>query len=112
MTENSWKGFYSLSPPTSRQAEVVKIEAILLVWGARDEVLKKIPVEGYWLYGEYDFIAKVECSDEEQMKSFLRELKHVIHGGTFKLIPVQLSAVKDGGEIRVLEDVTTKTLAP
>jgi len=82
---------------------VVEIEAILLVWGVRDEVLEKLPVEGYWLYGEYDFIAKVEFRDEFEMEEFMRNLKRVIHGGTFKLIPVVISAVKNGGETNVLE---------
>jgi DNA-binding Lrp family transcriptional regulator len=49
---------------------VTKIEAILLVWGVRDEVLEKLPVEGYWLYGEYDFIARVDFRDEFEMEEF------------------------------------------
>jgi len=92
--------------------EVVKLEAILLVWGVRDEILRRLPVEGYWLYGEYDFIARVEFRDESEMEAFERELRHIIHGGTFKLIPIELSAVKDGegGRISILEGV--KALAP
>ncbi len=77
------------------------MEAILLVWGVRDEVLERLPVSGYWLYGEYDFIAKVEFSTEEDMEKFERELRHIIRGGTFKLIPVELSAIKNGGEAEV-----------
>ncbi|ASJ09688.1 hypothetical protein A3L11_10760 [Thermococcus siculi] len=73
-----------------------KIEAILLVWGVRDEVLEKLPVEGYWLYGEYDFIAKVDFRDEFEMEEFSKLLRKVINGGTFKLMPVTLSAVKEG----------------
>ncbi len=78
-----------------------EIEAILLVWGVRDEVLEKLPVDGYWLYGEYDFIAKVEFRDVAGMKRFVEELRRLINGGTFKLMPVTLSAVKgevDGSE--------------
>ena len=90
------------------------MEAILLVWGVRDEVLKEIPVEGYWLYGEYDFIAKVEFSTEGEMDEFERKLQHLIKGNTFKLIPVKLSAVKkesgEGEGVYILEGV--KVSAP
>lgn len=86
------------------------IEAILLVWGVRDEVLEKLPVEGYWLYGEYDFIAKMEFRDEFEMEEFMRDLKRVIHGGTFKLIPVVISAIKNGEGTSVVEGL--KPLAP
>ncbi len=93
---------------------VRKIEAILLVWGVRDEVLERIPVEGYWLYGEYDFIAKVEFQNESEMERFAGELKKLVHGGTFKLMPITLSAVKrdvNGVEtISVLESL--KVSAP
>ncbi|NJE29650.1 hypothetical protein E3E38_01085 [Thermococcus sp. 18S1] len=81
----------------------MEIEAILLVWGVRDEVLEKLPVEGYWLYGEYDFIAKLEFRDEFEMEEFMRDLKSVIHGGTFKLMPAMISAVKNGEETSVVE---------
>ena len=82
-----------------------EIEAILLVWGVRDEVLEKLPVEGYWLYGEYDFIAKVEFRDEFEMEQFASQLKRLINGGTFKLMPVTLSAVKR--EVDGVETVST-----
>lgn len=85
------------------------MEAILLVWGVRDEVLKKIPVEGHWLYGEYDFIAKVDFATEVEMEEFERLLGKIINGHTFKLMPVRLSAVKkdvNGEEkVAVLESV-------
>lgn len=88
---------------------VSKIEAILLVWGVRDEVLEKLPVEGYWLYGEYDFIAKVEFMSEKEAEEFERKLRRLIHGGTFKLIPVKLSAVKnsegEGVKVSMFESV-------
>ncbi len=87
-----------------------KIEAILLVWGVRDEVLEKLPVEGYWLYGEYDFIAKVEFRDEFEMEEFVKDIKRIIHGGTFKLIPVVVAAVKSGEKTSVLESI--KSSAP
>lgn len=82
-----------------------KIEAILLVWGVRDEVLEKLPVEGYWLYGEYDFIAKVEFRDEVEMEQFSSQLRRTIKGGTFKLMPVTLSAVKR--EVDGVETIST-----
>jgi hypothetical protein len=85
------------------------MEEILLVWGVRDEVLREIPVKGHWLYGEYDFIAKVEFSSSEEMEQFEANLQHLIKGNTFKLIPIRLSAVKeevDGEEfVSRLEDV-------
>ncbi|WP_297464636.1 Lrp/AsnC ligand binding domain-containing protein [Thermococcus sp.] len=91
-----------------------EIEAILLVWGVRDEVLEKLPVDGYWLYGEYDFIAKVEFRDVAGMERFVEELRRLINGGTFKLMPVTLSAVKNGAEgsetVSVLESL--KVSAP
>lgn len=82
-----------------------KIEAILLVWGVRDEVLEKLPVSGQWLYGEYDFIAKVDFASEKELEEFERALRHLIRRNTFKLMPVRLSAVKrevNGEEIVTL----------
>nr|WP_206203518.1 hypothetical protein [Thermococcus sp. M36] len=76
--------------------------------------MEKLPVEGHWLYGEYDFIAKVEFRDEFEMEQFIGQLRRLIHGGTFKLMPVTLSAIKTGdGEnetVSVLEDL--RVLAP
>ncbi|ANF21976.1 hypothetical protein [Thermococcus piezophilus] len=93
---------------------VREIEAILLVWGVRDEVLEKLPVKGYWLYGEYDFIAKVEFISEKEAEEFVRELRRLIHGGTFKLIPVKLSAVKNinrsEAKVSVLESIKVSAL--
>jgi hypothetical protein len=88
---------------------VVKIEAILLVWGVRDEVLERIPIEGQWLYGEYDFIARVEFAGEAELEEFEKLLRKLINGNTFKLMPVRLSASKrevDGEErVTILESV-------
>lgn len=64
------------------------MEAILLVWGVRDEVLREIPVDGNWLYGEYDFIAKVEFDSQEDMERFEKFLRSLIKGNTYKLLPV------------------------
>ena len=48
---------------------VIDLKAILLIWGeVRDETLKKLPIKGYWLYGEYDFIAKVEFPSNPKIK--------------------------------------------
>jgi len=60
--------------------------------------LEKLPSEGYWLYGEYDFIAKVEFRDEFEMDQFASQLRRTINGGTFKLMPITLSAVKKNVE--------------
>jgi len=68
------------------------MEAILLVWGVRDEVLEKLPVSGHWLYGEYDFIAKVHFEDERDMERFEKDLRRLIKGNTFKLMPIKFSA--------------------
>ncbi|MBP1910952.1 hypothetical protein [Thermococcus stetteri] len=93
---------------------MIEIEAILLVWGVRDEVLESIPVEGQWLYGEYDFIAKVDFASEEELEEFEKLLRKLINGNTFKLMPVKLSASKtevDGEErVAVLENI--KVSAP
>ncbi|WP_232462906.1 hypothetical protein [Thermococcus sp. P6] len=62
-------------------------------------------MEGYWLYGEYDFIARLEFRDEFEMEDFSRELRRTINGGTFKLIPILVSGVKNGKETSVLEGV-------
>ncbi|WP_054840579.1 hypothetical protein [Thermococcus sp. JCM 11816] len=92
------------------------IEAILLVWGGvRDEILRELPVEGgQWLYGEYDFIARVDFSSDSEMEDFERLLRKIINGNTFKLMPVKLSASKtdvNGEEkITILESV--KVSAP
>jgi len=91
MTEKVEKAFYHLK---SLDGGGENIEAILLVWGVRDEVLEKIPVEGSWLYGEYDFIAKVEFGSEMELEAFEKQLRKLINGNTFKLIPIKLSAVK------------------
>jgi DNA-binding Lrp family transcriptional regulator len=78
---------------------------MLLVWGVRDEVLKKIPVDGQWLYGEYDFIAKVEFADLAEMEEFERLIRRIINGNTYKLLPVKISAIRreNGGEFAILE---------
>ncbi|MDV3104274.1 hypothetical protein [Thermococcus waiotapuensis] len=73
---------------------MIKTEAILLVWGVRDEVLERLPVRGEWLYGEYDFIARVEFSDRAEMEAFEKLLVKIIGGHTYKLLPVMISAVK------------------
>ncbi len=57
----------------------------------RDEVLKRLPVEGYWLYGEYDFIAKVELETEEDLLTFEKRIHEILCPGRFKLMPVKLS---------------------
>ncbi|NJF25649.1 hypothetical protein [Thermococcus sp. Bubb.Bath] len=80
---------------------MIKTEAILLVWGVRDEVLEKIPVEGQWLYGEYDFIARVEFADVAEMEAFERLLRRIINGNTYKLLPVKISAVRDRESMKV-----------
>jgi len=84
------------------------MEAILLVWGVGDDVLEKLPVDGYWLYGEYDFIAKLEFSNRAEMDGFEKTLRGLIRGGTFKLLPVKLSfagVVENGEGAAVQEDV-------
>jgi hypothetical protein len=70
-------------------------------------VLEKIPVEGQWLYGEYDFIAKVEFADITEMDAFERLLRRVIKGNTYKLLPVRISAVrnKESMEVSVIEAI-------
>ncbi len=89
---------------------MVETEAILLVWGVRDEVLEELPVEGSWLYGEYDFIAKVEFADVVEMEAFERSLRRVINGGTYKLLPIKLSAVKSENGNLELEDILVSGL--
>ncbi|WP_297069569.1 hypothetical protein [Thermococcus sp.] len=89
------------------------MEAILLVWGVRDEVLRGLPVEGHWLYGEYDFIAKVEFGSNVEMEEFEKTLRHLIDGGRFKLMPVKISGLKrEGGEneTSILENVGIKAV--
>lgn len=75
----------------------------------RDEILRELPVEGQWLYGEYDFIARVDFSSESEMEDFERLLRKIINGNTFKLMPVKLSASKtdvNGEEkITIMESV-------
>ncbi|AJC72007.1 hypothetical protein X802_07430 [Thermococcus guaymasensis DSM 11113] len=68
------------------------MQAILLVWGVTEEVLKKIPVKGSPLYGEYDFIAKVGFEDEEEMQRFETSLRALIKGNTYKLLPILTSS--------------------
>nr|WP_245250255.1 hypothetical protein [Thermococcus stetteri] len=76
--------------------------------------MESIPVEGQWLYGEYDFIAKVDFASEEELEEFEKLLRKLINGNTFKLMPVKLSASKtevDGEErVAVLENI--KVSAP
>jgi uncharacterized protein with GYD domain len=90
---------------------VIKTEAILLVWGVRDEVLKLLPVEGHWLYGEYEFIAKVEFDDWAEMEEFERAIRALINGNTYKLLPVTLSGKKEEAEnIIMLESIEATAL--
>ncbi|AIF69329.1 hypothetical protein PAP_04590 [Palaeococcus pacificus DY20341] len=79
---------------TVKIKEVNALEAILLVWGVRDEVLKELPVEGYWLYGEYDFIAKVDFRDEAELEEFTKSL-HKKVGNKFTLYPIAISYSKN-----------------
>ena len=91
---------------------MIKLEAILLVWGVRDEVLKKLPVEGYWLYGEYDFIAKVEFADENELKEFRLKLTKLVGRGKFKLFPVKLSSstLKNPAENHQINEITENSV--
>ncbi|AMQ18321.1 hypothetical protein A0127_03605 [Thermococcus peptonophilus] len=90
------------------------MEAILLVWGVRDEILRELPVEGQWLYGEYDFIAKVDFSSESEMEDFEKLLRKLVNGNTFKLMPVKLSASKTdvNGEEKITIMESVKVSAP
>ncbi|NJE02550.1 hypothetical protein E3E27_00035 [Thermococcus sp. MV11] len=87
---------------------------MLLVWGVRDEVLERLPVSGYWLYEEYDFIASVDFASEREMEEFEKVLRRLINGNTFKLMPVRLSAIKRevGGEETVTLLESVKASAP
>ncbi|ASJ03471.1 hypothetical protein A3L09_09465 [Thermococcus profundus] len=82
---------------------MIKTEAILLVWGVRDEILKLLPVEGHWLYGEYDFIAKVEFEGWAEMEEFEKTIRALINGNTYKLLPVISSGTKIKGAVEVSE---------
>ena len=89
------------------------MEAILLVWGVRDEVLRGLPVKGHWLYGEYDFIARVEFGSGVEMEEFEKLLRRLIDGGRFKLMPVKISGLKgeEGrGETSILENVEVEAV--
>ncbi|MCD6523869.1 MAG: hypothetical protein J7K48_02575 [Thermococcus sp.] len=68
------------------------MQAILLVWGVPEDALKKIPVKGSPLYGEYDFIAKVEFKNEAEMERFETSLRALIKGNTYKLLPILTSS--------------------
>lgn len=72
-----------------------RLKAILLIWGVRDEVLEKLPIKGYWIYGEYDFIAKIDFTDEKELKEFSLMLTKLIGGGKFKIFPVKFSYSKE-----------------
>lgn len=74
---------------------MIRLEAILLIWGVRDEVLERLPVKGYWIYGEYDFIAKIDFDDEKELKEFSLMLTRLIGGGKFKIFPVKFSYSKE-----------------
>ncbi|WP_175059311.1 hypothetical protein [Thermococcus sp. 2319x1] len=71
---------------------MVALEVVLLIWGVRDEVLRELPIEGYWLYGEYDFIAVLSFEDGKSLEEFKRELHHLIGSEKFKVYPVKYSA--------------------
>ncbi|WP_231855801.1 hypothetical protein [Thermococcus peptonophilus] len=80
----------------------------------RDEILRELPVEGQWLYGEYDFIAKVDFSSESEMEDFEKLLRKLVNGNTFKLMPVKLSASKTdvNGEEKITIMESVKVSAP
>ncbi len=85
------------------------------MWGGvRDEILRELPVEGQWLYGEYDFIAKVDFSSESEMEDFEKLLRKLVNGNTFKLMPVKLSASKTdvNGEEKITIMESVKVSAP
>ncbi|USS40209.1 hypothetical protein NF865_07700 [Thermococcus aggregans] len=72
--------------------EVIPLEAVLLVWGVRDDVLRELPIKGYWLYGEYDFIAVLTFENREKLEEFKQKLNCIIGDGKFKVCPVRYSA--------------------
>ncbi len=75
-------------------------------------MLKKLPVEGYWLYGEYDFIAKVEFADENELKEFRLKLTKLVGRGKFKLFPVKLSSntLKNPAENHQINEITENSV--
>jgi len=75
------------------------IEAILLVWGTRDDVIRMLPVDGYLLYGEYDFIAKVEFKSEAELMEFERRIHEVLGSGRFKLMPIRTLFERTDGQL-------------
>ena len=78
--------------------EVIAIEALLLVWGVRDEDLERLPVNGYWLYGEYDFIGKIYVESEEEFEALKREISAIV-GHNFKIFPIKYSATSSPGQV-------------
>ncbi|WP_048151435.1 hypothetical protein [Palaeococcus ferrophilus] len=77
---------------------MVTIEALLLVWGVRDEDLERLPVDGYWLYGEYDFIGKIYAESEEEFEALKRQIARIV-GHNFKIFPVKYSATSPSGPV-------------
>ncbi|NPA48243.1 MAG: hypothetical protein GXO14_06345 [Thermococci archaeon] len=73
------------------------IEAILLVWDAGSEEIERLPIRGYLLHGEYDFIARVKFSNESEMKDFERSIRRIIGSGRFKLMPVKVMNLSESG---------------
>ncbi|MDK2854765.1 MAG: hypothetical protein PWQ92_1659 [Thermococcaceae archaeon] len=74
---------------------MIVLEAVLLMWGVREEVLEKLPIKGHWLYGEYDFIAVLRFEEGKELEEFKRELHHLIGSEKFKIYPVKYSARKE-----------------
>ncbi len=68
---------------------VIAIEAILLIWGTRDEVIRQLPVNGHMLYGEYDFIAKVEFTSDKELREFEKRIRRILGSSRFKIMPIR-----------------------
>jgi len=64
--------------PRITKKEVIDLKAVLVIWGVKDDILKKLPIEGHWLYGEYDFISILDFDNSGELEEFKEELYNEI----------------------------------
>jgi len=78
--------------PRITKKEVIDLKAVLVIWGVKDDILKKLPIEGHWVYGEYDFISILDFDNSGELEEFKEKLRHLIGDEKFKVYSVKYGA--------------------
>jgi len=90
--------------PRITKKGVIDLKAVLVIWGVKDDILEKLPIEGHWIYGEYDFISILDFDNSGELEEFKEKLRHLIGDEKFKVY-----LVKYGGKNGInLNDISNE----